>query len=66
MRAGSVGCHDVTNTCSTKTVMQLPQQSVPESCLSESQAQTPPPHPAHCTYCHSVDGPRYASRNCTQ
>lgn len=21
-RAGSVGCHDVTNTCSTKTVMQ--------------------------------------------
>lgn len=35
-RAGSVGCHDVTNTCSTKSVMQLLQQSVPENCVSAS------------------------------
>lgn len=57
---GSVGCHDVTNTCSTKSVMQLLQQSVPESCVSASlrlfasasrlvssrlrQTQAPPPH----------------------
>lgn len=29
-----MGCHDVTNTCSTKSVMQLLQQSVPENCAS--------------------------------